>query len=77
MQTYNNYHNIIIAEILSTFDSQYPVASPSSSITSGITLLRWLIYLLHLSTSTVAQNPLFHSQAALLWLALSHAGYTL
>ena len=38
---------------------QYPVAAPSSSITHGIILFKWLIYmyLFHSSTVTVSLNP--------------------
>ena len=43
---------------------QYPVAAPLSSITFGITFLRCLMYLKHLSTVTVSQNCLIPSTSS-------------
>ena len=42
--------------LLQNKSNQYPVAAPSSSITLGMTLFKWFIYLQPFSTVTVSQK---------------------
>ena len=51
---------------------QYPVASPSSSITRGKTLRKWRMYFVHFRTSTVPQNSCIPSISSFYsWLNFS------
>ena len=51
--------------------TQYPVAAPCNSITFGITFLKFIMYLLHFTLSTVLQNVVMPSTSSCIHFGLT------